>query len=255
MRLAARAARWALSGFLTATAVPALAQGGPEQLDQIEPGAGEWQAEYFGAFGGDGEQAVEVLAGVSDRLALGGELEMEGPRDGLRLDSLSLTALYRVSDPEAQPVGFGIEVQASIGRDARIAGAEARAIVEVRRRGWWAQADAILRQSREDHRQGTGTAYGASIQRSLGDRGVGPARPAVRPGRTRAARAALCRPEPDRRTTRRESRSRAGSGLARASPRTGPGIGAATLRAIHLLEAGGAAVAPGLVVSLVMQMS
>jgi hypothetical protein len=36
-----------------------------------------------------GDQSVELLAGVSDELVLGVEVEFEGPRGGSRLDSIS----------------------------------------------------------------------------------------------------------------------------------------------------------------------
>lgn len=81
--------------LLAGTAAPASAQGGPEQLDQIEPEKGKWQVEYFGAFGGDGGQVVEALVAVSDWLVLGVEIEMEGPRDRLKLESLGLVVLVR----------------------------------------------------------------------------------------------------------------------------------------------------------------
>ena len=88
----ANRARWTwLPLALLTAASPVLAQEAPEQLEQIEPAAGERQAEYYGAFGGHGEQSVELLAGVSDQLVLGAEIEFHGPRDGLRLDSVVMT--------------------------------------------------------------------------------------------------------------------------------------------------------------------
>jgi hypothetical protein len=163
-----RALGAALPVCLLACTAPALAQDGPEQLDQIEPGAGEWQAEYYGAFGGAGEQSLELLVGVSDRLVLGAEAEFEGPRDGLSFDTIALVALYRAVDPEDHPVGVGIKVEASVGRDGRLARLETRAIVERRGPSWWLQGDLILRHVREDGARGTGVAYAASVQHALG---------------------------------------------------------------------------------------
>jgi hypothetical protein len=153
-----------------AAASPACALQGPEQLEQIEPDAGEWQAEYYGVFGGAGEQSAELLVGLSDKLVVGAEAEFEGPRDGLQFDSLSAVLLYRAVDPEDHPVGIGFEIQASLGRDGGFDGFELRAIAERRASEWWLQGDLILRNAREDGAKGTGLAYAASVQRSLGGR-------------------------------------------------------------------------------------
>ncbi|MBC9032251.1 hypothetical protein IAG41_07600 [Sphingomonas sp. JC676] len=149
-------------------ASPSLAQEGPEQLEQIEPGAGEWQAEYYGAFGGGGEQSVELLVGVSGQLALGAEVEFAGLRDGLRFESIGPVLLYRAIDPNVHPIGIGVGLHASIGRDGSFEGIEMRAIVERRARDWWLQADLILRRANADGSHGTGLAYAASVQRSVG---------------------------------------------------------------------------------------
>lgn len=158
---------WMLPTVLAATS-PAFAQEGPEQLEQIEPGPGEWQAEYYGAFGGGGDQSGELLVGVSDKVVLGAEVEFEESRGGLRLDSIAAVLLYRAIDPDEHPIGIGFKLQASIGRDGGFDGAEARAIVERRARDWWLQGDLILRNASDDGAHGTGLAYAASVQRSLG---------------------------------------------------------------------------------------
>ena len=147
---------------------PAQAQEGPEQLEQLEPGAGEWQGEYYGAFGGAGDQSAGLLVGLSGKLVLGAEVVFEGPRGGLRFQSIGPVLLYRAVDPDKHQVGVGVELQASIGRDGHFEGVEARAIVERRARSWWLQGNLILRQVHEDGRHGTGLAYAASVQRSLG---------------------------------------------------------------------------------------
>ena len=50
--------------ILLAALPAAVFAGGPEQLDQLEPGKGEWQAEYFGTFGkGERDHAVEAMFG------------------------------------------------------------------------------------------------------------------------------------------------------------------------------------------------
>ncbi len=154
---------------LALATLPAHAQSGPEQLDQIEPGQGSWQAEYFGTFGDDGEQGIELLYGLSDRIALGVEAEFEGPADGLRFDSIAPILLIRLADPETAALGFGVKLQGAISRSGELEAVEARGIVEHRGDRWWLQGDAIVRHARDDGASGTGLAYAVSIQRALAD--------------------------------------------------------------------------------------
>ncbi|MCW3837935.1 hypothetical protein ACFQ1E_18155 [Sphingomonas canadensis] len=157
-----------LAAVLAAASVPARAQGGPEQLDQLEPGAGEWQLEYAGVFGGDGEQELEALFALSDRFAIGATAEFEGPGGGIRLDAIGAKALYRMIDPDGHPIGLGIGAEAAVSADGSFAAGEVRLIAESRPARWWIQADAILRHAREDGLGGTGIAYAGSVQRGLG---------------------------------------------------------------------------------------
>lgn len=152
-----------------AAASPALAQAGPEQLEQIEPGAGEWQLEYYGIHAGDGAHSLQAMAGLSDWLAVGGEVEFAERPSGLHLDTVSLAALIRVADPDERPVGFGVELQVSLDPDARLSGIEGRAIVERRSKRWWGQTDLILRHVRDGGDQGTGIAYAASLSHAIGE--------------------------------------------------------------------------------------
>lgn len=146
--------------------LPAVA--GPESLDQLEPGAGQWQAEWLGDFGGDGEQGLELLVGLTDQLVIGAEAEFEGPGDGLVFEEASAIALWRFVDPEDAPVGLGLMGEVAIDRGGRLSGLEARGIVEVQNDRWWLQGNAILRHAREPGESGTGIAYSASAQRSVG---------------------------------------------------------------------------------------
>src|SRR3546814_4116704 len=82
-----------------------------ESLDQLEPSAGEKQIEWLGNFGGDGEQGFELLAGVSDRLVIGGEIEFEGPKNGLIFDEASAILLYRFTDPKVRSEEHTSELQ------------------------------------------------------------------------------------------------------------------------------------------------
>ncbi|WP_404333504.1 hypothetical protein AB2M62_10410 [Sphingomonas sp. MMS12-HWE2-04] len=164
-----RVARGICACLLASAAAPAWAQNGPEQLEQIEPDKGEWQLEYFGAFGGSGEQAVEASYAVSDRIVLGAQVEVEGPRGGLTVESAGLGALVRLIEPTEAPIGLGLQFEVSVDRDGRIAELEGRGIAETRTPKWWLQADLILRRVREDRAQATGLAYATSIQRGLGE--------------------------------------------------------------------------------------
>jgi len=157
------------AALVIAATVPAHAQSGPEQLDQIEPGEGLWQAEYFGTFGDDGEQGLELLYGLSDRIALGVEAEFDGPADGLRFDSIAPILLIRLADPETAALGFGVKLQGAISRSGALDSVEARGIIEHRGDRWWLQGDAIVRHARDDGASGTGLAYAVSIQRALAD--------------------------------------------------------------------------------------
>jgi hypothetical protein len=159
---------WIFSAALLFAAVPAAAQS-VEQLDQLEPGAGEVQAEYFGAWGGEGEQVIELLAGVTDRLALGVEAEFEGPEDGLEFEEFGFAALWRFADPEDGGIATGIMAEVGFDRSGDVAEISGRFIAENIGPRWWWQGNLIVRHAREDAERGTGLAYGASAQRSVGD--------------------------------------------------------------------------------------
>jgi hypothetical protein len=147
---------------LLVAASPAFAQ--VEQLTQVEPGKGEWQLEYFGAYGGHDEHAVEAIAGVTDKVAIAVDAEFSGDT----FEAAGLGALYRFADPEHAPVGLGVMVSGGIDRDGEFSGAELRGIVDLRRPEWWVQGDLMLRHSREHGHKGTGVAYATSVQRAIG---------------------------------------------------------------------------------------
>lgn len=150
-----------LALLAAAVSGPALARG-PEQLEQLEPDGGRWQLEYYGliADGGDDEHSAQVLYGVTDRLALGVEVESEG---------FAPTALYRFTDPEEDPVGIGIEAQAGFDGDFDLASIEGRLILERVREHWWLQGNVILRREREGGGWETGLAYGWAASRSVAE--------------------------------------------------------------------------------------
>jgi hypothetical protein len=164
MRLAAAI----LAGLLLGAPAAILAQG-PEQLDQLEPGPGEWQAEYFATHGsGDaGEHALEILYGVGGPLAVGVEVEAEYESGGLRLETIGLKALYRFTAAEA-PVGVGLQLGLGVDGHAALAELEARLIVEARGESWWAQANVMLRREGRGEEAEAGLAYAASLQHAIG---------------------------------------------------------------------------------------
>ena len=155
------------ASLLLLSPVRALAEPGPEALDQLEPAAGEWQAEWLGVFGGEGEQGLELLAGVTDQLVIGGEIEFEGPRDGLVYEGASAILMWRFTDPKQRPVGLGLMAELGLDRGGQLSALEARGIAEVQNERWWLQANAILRHVRDDGARGTGIAYSASAQRAV----------------------------------------------------------------------------------------
>jgi hypothetical protein len=164
MRLVAAILAWLLLG----APVHALAQG-PEQLDQLEPGPREWQAEYFVAHGsGDaGEHALEILYGVGGPLAVGVEIEAENEGGGLRLETIGVKALYRFTAADA-PVGIGLQLGLGVDGHAALSEIEARLIVETRDESWWAQANVMLRREGRGDEAEAGLAYAASLQHALG---------------------------------------------------------------------------------------
>lgn len=165
--------RWfAAFAMLTTVAGPAFAEG-PEQLEQLEPAKGEWQVEYFGLFGkgaDEREHSIQVMAGVTDRLALGVEIESSWADSALKIESFVPTALYRFSDALEDPVGIGLEIQAGIDRHGDFTGAEARLIAEKRSPAWWVQADLILRHTRDDGTSANSVAYAWALNRAVTDR-------------------------------------------------------------------------------------
>lgn len=165
MRLAAAI----LTGLLLGAPAAVLAQGA-EQLDQLEPGPGEWQAEYFATHGsGDaGGHALEILYGLAGPLAVGVEVEAEYEGGGLRLETIGVKALYRFTADDA-PVGIGVQLGVGVDGHAALAEIEARLIVEARGESWWAQANVMLRREGRGEEAEAGLAYAASLQHALGD--------------------------------------------------------------------------------------
>lgn len=157
-----------LAGLALAAPLAAHAQG-PEQLDQIEPGAGEWQAEYFAALGrgGDGSHAFEAMLGVGERFAIGVEVEARYAHGAIAFETIGPKLLYRFTGEDA-PVGVGLQLQVGFDRDAAPVEAEARLIVAAQSEAWWAQGNVMLRRSSDAGAAAGSLAYAASLQHRLG---------------------------------------------------------------------------------------
>ncbi len=157
----------ALAALVVAAAPGAARAAGPEVLDQLEPGKGEWQAEYAGIFAADGsEHSLEVMAGVGNRLALGFEIEAERADRTTSLNSVAAKAFYRFTDPD-DPVALGLQVQLGFGHGARLTDSEARLIAATRIGHIWLQGNAMLRHVSRPGQTSTGLAYAWSVQHAV----------------------------------------------------------------------------------------
>lgn len=153
---------WAIA--LAAAMAPASAAG-PEQVEQLEPEGGEWQAELslLASHDGAAEPSFQLLRGVNDSVAIG--VEIEG--DGAAIESFSPTILYRIGDRNAG-VSVGMVGQVELVPDLEPVGAEARLIVERQAQRWWAQGNLIVHAEREAGQSTSTLAYSWRISRALG---------------------------------------------------------------------------------------
>jgi hypothetical protein len=153
---------------LFAATAPARAEG-PEQLEQLEPEGGEWQAEYSSLIGArsEDEHSLQILFGVSDHWAIGVEAEAEWSAGRLSFEGVSPTILYRFSDP-SKGIGIGIGAQIELDNDLAMALAEARLILEKKTERWWGQGNLVARHVREDGESGAALAYAWGLSRSIG---------------------------------------------------------------------------------------
>jgi len=89
--------------LLVTAAVAAAAAQGPEQVDQLEPGAGDPQAEYSATAGRDGGGRACGRGGVRlvRRLALGFEVEADYEGSRLAFETLGPELLYRITRDDA----------------------------------------------------------------------------------------------------------------------------------------------------------
>lgn len=138
---------------------------GPEQVEQLEPEGGEWQAELslLASHGAAAEPSFQLLRGLNDAVAVG--VEIEG--DGAAIESFSPTILYRIGD-RATRVSVGMVGQVELATDLELVGAEARLILERQAQRWWAQGNLIVNAERETGQFTSTLAYSWRISRALG---------------------------------------------------------------------------------------
>jgi len=151
----------------------------PEQVQDLGAKKGGTALQYVGqlsdAEGTDEarEHSLQLLHGLSDSLALGGELQLgyrggSDVNDGFVVDYGSAIAVLRFSDAEKDAVGAGLWLQAGLDTDGELATLESRFILEKKTDDWWAQGNAIVRRVNDEQEEGTYLAYGARASRSLG---------------------------------------------------------------------------------------
>lgn len=167
-----RVVRIILGALLVVGAASRSAAAEPEELEQLEPGAGAVQLEYQGLFGPTAGNAgrphsLGFSYGVSDRLALGAELA--GTRNGgdLDIDEIELSAQYRFALASPDTPGLGLKLSAALDTGGDLSEVEARLIAEQVGPRWWLQANAIVAHEREDGAPATSIAYGANASRSV----------------------------------------------------------------------------------------
>jgi hypothetical protein len=163
-----------LAVAICTAAVPTVAYAeSPEQLDQLEPGNGEWQIEYHGQFGSsesdERPHGVEVYHGITDAVAIGVEVEGEVDDGDFSVGEFGLSLLARFSGTEEGALGTGMLMSASIDDEGSLSEAEARFIIEQKGDAWWGQANAMLRHVNEDGEKGELLAYGWNISRAVTD--------------------------------------------------------------------------------------
>lgn len=149
-------------------AVPAWADA-PEQLYEHGPGRGSFALEYNGQ-AGDGDpvarpHSLELIAGITDRLALGIEIEGEVEEGRLRADEFAVGSLFGLTDAEA-PVAISVLLQAGISRHGDWPQAQARLIAEHESEVWALNFNVIVRRE-EGEESGSALAFAATAHRRL----------------------------------------------------------------------------------------
>lgn len=149
---------------------PAAAQV-PQELEQLEPGRGEGQIEYQGLFeslaAAGSSHSVGVSYGLSERLALGVEIEGERESGRFELENLSVFALHRLTPAGAGPVALGIKMSVGFDTGGHINEAEFRLIAERIGSGWWLQANLMAQGEAEHGQRSASVAFAANASREV----------------------------------------------------------------------------------------
>jgi hypothetical protein len=106
--------------------------------------------------------------GVSERLSVGVEVEMEKSGDTLEADEIGVQAKLLVVDPDEAPIGFGLQLATGYAIEDSALALGVTAIVAIERPHWSAAVNAIVA-NREDDRSAFDIAYAARADRRLGD--------------------------------------------------------------------------------------
>ena len=165
--------------LLGLAAVPAGAQTA-ENVEGLGPEDGAWELEYVGQVGNakgsrdKRQHSGQSFYGVTDWLALGGETQLsyrarpDRRSDRLYFDYDSAIGIFRFSDPEADPVGLGLWIQAGLDMsDGELARLEARLIADRRTASWRGQANLMLRRINEGRQEGVIAAYALRLRHRI----------------------------------------------------------------------------------------
>jgi hypothetical protein len=145
--------------------------GAPEQTYEPGPKAGAWQLEYNGEFGLSGEaergHSVEVFRGISDRIALGVEVESEVSDGDFRVEEIGLGALVGLTG-EGTAVEAALLLKAGVSTDGDFPQLESRLILERDSEKWNLLGNLNLRYEKGEE-SGTSLAYAATAHRKLSE--------------------------------------------------------------------------------------
>jgi hypothetical protein len=153
-----------------ALAAPAGAQT-PEQVYEPGPERGRWLLEYNGQAGGNRSverpHSFEMFAGLSDRLAVGVEVEGERDDDGFTFDEVTAEALIMLTKRDV-PVEVALLAQVGTTFDGNFPQLGARLIASHASDRWNAAANLIVRRERGEQ-DGSETAYVVTAHRRVSE--------------------------------------------------------------------------------------
>ncbi|MGL6044757.1 MAG: hypothetical protein ACRC1J_12615 [Sandaracinobacteroides sp.] len=155
---------------LACLAAAAAARAEPERLEQLEPEAGQWQAELASVVAAGGsEHELGLRYGIAPWLAIGGEIEGEWEEGRFDEAGFALAALLFFSEDTADSLGTGLELVAGLGETGALASLTARFIAEKQTERWWAQGNLLLRhrEGESNGESGLELAWAASLQAAI----------------------------------------------------------------------------------------